>query len=148
MPSLVELLGKDPVRAQVVADCCDLVDNQVKSKGFVIKSGYAAVKAIKKKFVPETVDGLLDEWLAKLQPHYDRWAQTKQPPQFSEYVIARSGDVAEDLLSVTDARAERTTHTTARKLYMKMRDSAKQNVVEAIPDLSRLIERHMAAQAA
>jgi hypothetical protein len=148
MPTLVELLGNDPVRPQVVADCVELIDAHVKQKGLVIKSAYATIKAIKKKFVPETVDGLLDDWLGKLQPHYERWSQAKQPPSFAEYVIARSDDVAEDLLSVTDARAERTSHTTAKKMYMKMRDGAKKNVIEAIPDLSRMIERHLAKQQA
>lgn len=144
MATLVEQLGKEPVRTQVVSDCVDLVDAQVKQKGFIMKSAYATIKAIKKRFVPEVVDGLLDEWLGKLQPHYDKWATTKQGP-FSDYVIARSDDVAEDLLSVTDARAQKTSHTTAKKMYERMRDSAKKNVVEAIPELSRMIERHLAA---
>ena len=144
MPSLVEQLGKEPLRPQVVADCVELVDAQVKQKGFVIKSAYATIKAIKKRFVPEVVEGLLDEWLDKLQPHYDKWAAAKQST-FSDYVIARSDDVAEDLLSVTDARAQKTSHTTAKKMYLRMRDSAKRNVVEAIPELSRMIERHLAA---
>ena len=107
-----------------------------------MKSAYATIKAIKKKFVPEVVDSLLDDWMSKLQPHYDKWAAAKQST-FSDYVIARSDDVAEDLLSVTDSRAEKTSHTTAKKMYMRMRDSAKKNVVEAIPELSRMIERHL-----
>lgn len=144
MPSLVEQLGKEPVRAQVVNDCVELIDAQVKQKGFVIKSAYATIKAIKKRFVPEVVDSLLDDWLKKLQPHYDKWGAAKQGP-FSDYVIARSDDVAEDLLSVTDERAQKTSHTTAKKMYQRMRDSAKRNVVEAIPDLSRMLERHLAA---
>jgi hypothetical protein len=144
MPSLVEQLGKDPVRQQVVSDCVELIDSQVKQKGFVIKSAYATIKAIKKRFVPETVDGLLDEWLGKLQPHYDKWSAAKQS-SFSDYVISRSDDVAEDLLAVTDERAQKTSHTTAKKMYQRMRDSAKRNVVEAIPELSRMLERHLAA---
>lgn len=145
MPTLVEQLGKDPVRALVIADCVDLIDAQVKQKGFVIKSAYGVIKGIKKKFVPETVDALLDDWLDKLQPHYDKWAAAPATTTFPDYVIARSDDVAEDLLKVTDGRAEKTTHTTAKKMYFKMRDGAKRNVVEAIPDLSRLIEKHLAA---
>jgi hypothetical protein len=144
MPSLVEQLGKEPPRQQVVADCVDLIDAQVKQKGFVIKSAYATIKAIKKRFVPEVVDGLLDDWLQKLQPHHDKWSAAKQG-SFSDYVISRSDDVAEDLLSVTDARAQKTSHTTAKKMYQRMRDTAKKNVVEAIPELSRMIERHLAA---
>ena len=144
MAYLVEKLGSEPLRPLVINDCVDLIDAQVKQKGFVMKSAYATIKAIKKKFVFETVDALLDDWMGKIQPHYDRWLVSK-PSSFSDYIIARSEDVAEDLLSVTDARAEKTSHTTAKKMYMRMRDSAKKNVVEAIPELSRMIERHIAA---
>jgi hypothetical protein len=148
MPTLVEQLGKDPVRPQVIADCVDLIDAQVKQKGFVIKSAYGVIKGIKKKFVPETVDALLDDWLGKLQPHYDKWAAAPANVSFSDYVVARSDEVAEDLLQVTDSRAEKTSHTTAKKMYFKMRDGAKRNVVEAIPELSKMIEKHLSTQSA
>ena len=142
MPSLVELLAKDPVRPHVIEDCVELIESQVKQKGFIIKSAYATIKAIKKKFIPEVVDTMLDEWLGKLQPHFDRWSANKTS-SFSDYVVARSEDVAEDLLSVTDSRAARTSHTTAKKMYGRMRDGAKKNVVEAIPALGRMIEKHL-----
>ena len=144
MSSLVEKLAKDPVRPLVITDCVELIEAQVKQKGFIIKSAYATIKALKKRMIPEVVDALLDDWLTKLQPHYDRWVASKTST-FSDYVIARGDEVAEDLLSVTDERAKKTSHTTAKKLYMRLRDSAKRNVVEAIPELSRLIERHLTA---
>jgi hypothetical protein len=144
MSSLVEKLAKDPVRPLVIADCVELIDAQVKQKGFVIKSAYATIKAIKKRFVPEVVDGMLDDWLDKLQPHYDQWSASKTST-FSDYVVARGDVVAEDLLSVTDGRAERTSHTTAKKMYGRMRDGAKKNVIEAIPALAKMIEKHIAA---
>ena len=108
----------------------------------MIKSAYAVIKGIKKKFVPEVVDALLDDWLGKLQPHYEKWSASKSS-SFSDYLVSRSDDVAEDLLSVTDARAEKTSHTTAKKMYFKMRDGAKKNVVDAMPDLSKTLEKHM-----
>src|SRR5689334_10280321 len=144
MSSLVEMLAKDPVRPLVIEDCVELIEAQVKQKGFVIKSAYAAIKAIKKRFVSETVDGMLDEWLGKISPHYDKWSASKAST-FHDYLVARSDDVAEDLLSVTDARAERTSHTTAKKMYARMRDGAKRNVIEAIPALGKLLEKHIAA---
>ena len=73
MSSLLEKLAKDPVRPLVLADSVDLIEAQVKQKGFLIKSAYATIKAIKKRFIPEVVDSLLDEWLGKLQPHYEKW---------------------------------------------------------------------------
>jgi hypothetical protein len=144
MSNLVELLGKEPLRAQVIGECVDLIDAQVKQKGMFIRSAYATVKAIKRRFVPEVVDTLLDDWLGKLQPHYDRWAAQKSTT-FPDYIVSRSDEVAEDLLSVTDERAQKTSHTTAKKMYMRMRDGAKKNVVEAIPELVKLIDKHLTA---
>ena len=143
MSSLVEMLAKDPMRPPVIADCVELIEAQVKQKGFVIKSAYATIKAIKKRFVPDTVDGMLDDWLDKISPHYDKWV-TNKSSTFSDYLVARSDDVAEDLLSVTDSRAAKTSHTTAKKMYGRMRDGAKKNVIEAIPALAKLIEKHLA----
>jgi hypothetical protein len=144
MPSLVEKLAQGPARAVTINDCVELIDGQVKQRGFVIKSAYATIKAIKKRFIPEVVDSMLDEWLGKLQPHYEKWLANKSST-FSDYVVARGDDVAEDLLSVTDARAARTSHTTAKKMYSRMREGAKQNVIEAIPALGQMIEKRLAA---
>jgi hypothetical protein len=144
MATIVEQLGKPPKRGTVIEDCCSLIDAQVKQKGFIIKSAYATIKAVKRGFIPEVVDALLDEWLGKLQPHHDKWAANKSTG-LADYLIARSDEVAEDLLSVTDARAEKSSHGTAKKMYSKMRDGAKRNVVEAIPDLARLVEKHLNA---
>jgi hypothetical protein len=143
MPNLVEHIAKPPIRELVIAECVELIDAQVKQKGILIKSAYATIKAIKRKFVPEVVDALLDDWLTKLQPHYDKWSASK-PSTLEAYLVARGDDVAEDLLSVTDNRAAKTTHTTAKKMYLRMRDGAKKNVIEAIPDLAKLIEKHLA----
>jgi len=143
-PSLVEQLGKEPVRTQVIDECRELIDAQVKQKGFVIKTAYSTVKALKKTFIPEVVDSLLDDWLGKLQPHYEKWQAQPTKGSFSDYLVARSDDVAEALLSVTDERADKTTHGTAKKMYHRMRDTAKKNVIDAIPDLSKLIEKRLA----
>jgi hypothetical protein len=138
------MLAKEPNRPKMITDCVELIDAQVKQKGFVIKSAYAAVKAIKKTFVAETVDGMLDEWLDKIQPHYEKWTATKSS-SFRDFLTARGEDVAEDLLKVTDGRAEKSSHGTAKKMYARMRDGAKKNVVEAIPSLGSMLEKHLTA---
>lgn len=147
---LKERLGTDPVRSRLIADCADLIDAQVKAKtgigGMAIKGAYGTIKRIKKGFVPEVIDGMLDDWLGKLQGHYDTWASGSSG-MFAEFLAARSEDVAEDLLTVTDERAERTSHKTAKRAYHKMRGSAKVHVTEAVPDLARIIERHLQATA-
>ena len=94
---LVDTLGREPVRPKVIEETVGLIDSQVKTKGFLIKGAYSTIKTIKKGFVAETVDALLDDWLGRLQPHYDKW-ETAKSSTFADYVIARSDDVAEDLL--------------------------------------------------
>jgi hypothetical protein len=146
MSSLKERIGKEPLRAKVIADCVTLIDAQVKNKGFMIKAAYATIKTIKRRFVPEVVDGLLDEWLDKIQPHFDKWEAAKSTA-LADFMVSRSDDVAEDLLSVTDERAKTTSHTRAKKMYEKMRPAAKKDVIEAIPELAKMIERHLSEQA-
>ena len=144
--TLRERLGTEPARPRVVAECVTLVDKQVKAKsgfsGVAVKGAYGTIKRIKKRFVPEVINGLLDDWLEKLQPYYDTFTSGKSG-SFAEFLTARSDEVAEDLLSVTDERAEGTKHKTAGKAYKRMRPSAKKNVVEAIPELAELIERNL-----
>ena len=144
--NLKDCLAIDPHRPQVVADCAALVDDQVKQKsgltGVAIKAAYTTIKSIKKGFVPEVIDDLLDDWLTKLQPFYDTWA-AGAGGTLAGYLATRTEDVAEALLEVTDERAEKSKHGTARKAYQKMRGSAKKHVMEAIPPLGRLLERHL-----
>lgn len=150
--NLKEYLGAPPVRDRVVADCVTLIEDQVKGKGglsgVAIRTAYATIKAVKKGFITEVVESMLDEWLERLQRHYDTWSDGARDQRLSDFLVARSDDVAEDLLSVTDRRAETTRHKTAKKAYLKMRGSAKNNVVEAIPDLGRMLERRLEAEAA
>ncbi|HET6611721.1 MAG TPA: hypothetical protein VFG83_07025 [Kofleriaceae bacterium] len=144
-PTLAEALTTPEHRPQVIAECVDLVDDEVRSKsglgGVAIKGAYVTVKKIKPKFIPEVIDGLLDEWIAKMEPYYATWREGGQGA-FADFITARSEDVAEDLLTVTDDKAQTTSHKTVRRAYAKMRPSAKRNVALAIPKLGRLVERH------
>jgi hypothetical protein len=144
--TLADYVGAPPARDRVVADCASLVDEEVKSKGGIsgvaIKGAYGTVKAIKPRFVPEVINALLDDWVAKLEPYYARW-RSAGGGSLAEYLTARSEDVAEDLLKVTDERAGNSKHKTASKLYGKMRPSAKRNVAAAIPKLGALMEKHV-----
>ena len=149
MSNLQERLGVDPTRSQLVADCETMIDTQVKQKGglggVAIKGAYGTIKRVKKGFVTEVIDQLLDEWLGKLQHYYDNWTSDGSEGTLADYISSRSEDVAEDLLAVTDERAESTRHATARKAYQKMRGSAKKHVTEAVPELARIIQRHVEA---
>ena len=145
---LADYVAKEPAREQVVTDCDALIDGEVKAKsglsGVAIKGAYKTVKAIKPRFVPEVVNALLDDWVAKLEPYYGKW-RASGSGTLTEFLTSRSDDVAEDLLQVTDQRSAGSKHKTASKLYKRMRPSAKRNVSAAIPKLGALMERQIDA---
>jgi hypothetical protein len=142
--SIAEKMTKPPQREAVVQDCCTLIDEEVKSKGgfsgIAVKTAYGVVKAVKPGFIKEVVDHLLDEFTAKLVPHYDAWEQAGKPGGFGDYLAARP-QVAEELLQVTDGRAAKSKNGTVRSMYQKMRGSARDNVEKALPRLGALVEK-------
>ena len=143
--TLADKIGSDPTRSTVIDECQNLVDDEVKAKrgmsGAAIKLGYKTVKAIKPGFVRGVIDHLLDDWLTELEPFHGSWQ--KAGGSFAEFVTARSDEVAEAMLSVTDRAAGETKHKTAAKMYKKMRPSAKDNVVSALRKLGAIIEKHL-----
>src|SRR3954454_19863525 len=108
MSTLKDILTRPGIRPQVIADCERLIEEEVSSKGLAgipIKAAYAIVKAVKPGFVPEVVDHMLDDFSDRLDPIYQA-AVTKNEP-VSAYFNARTGEVAEALLAITDLRAQR-----------------------------------------
>jgi hypothetical protein len=132
-------------RGAVVADLQDFVDKEVAGKGGlsggVIKTGYAAVKRVKPGIIRNAIDSMLDEFVAALEPHWDAY-QAQPVPGFGAYLAGRPHEVAQSLLAVTDRRAERSSRAAVTSVYGKLRPKGEQNVIEALPRLGDLVERH------
>ena len=147
MPTLAEQISTPQKRPGLIKDLAKLVDEEVASKGGLsgigIKTAYGLVKAIKPGFVPDVIEGMIDDCIIKLEPIY---AETVTAGgSVARGFSSRAPAVADALLSVTDQRAEKTTHNTAKKAYQKLRPSAKRNVEEAVPRLGELLEKHTKA---
>ena len=144
--SLAEKMTQPPARDLVVKECCTLIDEEVKSKGglsgIAVKGAYGVVKAVKPRFVGEVVDAMLDDWIGKLEPYWTAWQANGAGKPFPDHLAARGAEVAEALLAVTDQRAKGAKNATVKKMYERMRPSAKKHVEEALPRLGRLVERH------
>ena len=144
MGSLVEALTDGSKKADVVKDCCALIDAEVKEKGGIsglaIKAGYGTVKGIKPGFVEKAVEDLLPEFAKALDPIYtDAKTQNKG---VADYFNSNTSRVADALLSITDAKAARAKSGVAKGAYDKLRSSAKKNVEQAVPRLGKLIEKY------
>jgi hypothetical protein len=146
MSTLQEILTRPGTRPQVIADCERVVEEEVDSKGLAglpLKAGYKIVKAIKPGFVSEVIDHMLDDFAGRLDPLYQQAVSRNEP--VTAFFNARTGEVAEALLSITDTRAQRAKNQTLKSLYEKLRSSAKKHVELAVPRISRLVGKYAAA---
>ena len=144
MPTLPEVLTSEAKKPGVVEDCCALIDAEVKDKGGIsglaIKAGYGAIKGVKPGFVKNVVSDLLPEFARALDPLYQE-AQTAGQP-VGAFFASRSDRVAEALLAITDAKAQKSKNGLVKGTYDKLRASAKKNVEAAVPRLGRMLESH------
>lgn len=144
MKSLKEALGVEPERKSMVRETLDLIDAEVRSKGglsgFAIKGAYKVVKAVKPGFIVDVVNGLLDDFLEALEPI---WKDSEGPGDFSSRLLRFKNRAAEALLGVTDRKARRAKTITVKKLYDRLRPTAKGHVEASIPRLSQLLRRQL-----
>ncbi len=144
MATLTEVLSDETKKGQVVKDCCELIEAEVKDKGGIsglaIKAGYSTVKGIKPGFIEKAVTDLLPDFAKALDPLCDDARAASKP--ITDYFSANAPKVADALLAITDAKADRAKSGVAKSAYEKLRGSAKKNVEAAAPRLGRMIEKH------
>ncbi|MEV2220744.1 hypothetical protein AB0M12_01945 [Nocardia vinacea] len=143
--ALSESLLDDAKRTAFLADAKEVLDAEVSDKGgasgLAVKGGYAAVKKISPSIVPDALESLAPKLVSQLEPYWQEYVATGSG-QFADLLVAKSDEVAEALLAVTDARADASTRPALKKVYSSMRSSAKKNVIEALPRLGDLVQRH------
>lgn len=146
MGTLKDKLMKSDIRPKLISDCAAVVDSEVASKkgigGMVIKTGYKAFTALKPNIVPEAVDYLLNDFVEKLDVHYETFSKSGET-SFEGWARPRDMQIANDLLGVTDAIIARSSKTALKKIYAGMRKVAERNVAQAIPAVGRLVDRYM-----
>jgi hypothetical protein len=147
MPSLQDKLLTPANRPSLIRDCGRLVDEEVDKKsgltGLAIKAAFRTVKAVKPGFIEHVIDGLLDEWVAKLDGHFQRYVEAGSQGTFGAFASKDASAVAEKLLEVTDGRAHKVEHKTVATLYQKLRPNAKDHVVTSVPGLGRVVDKYL-----
>lgn len=143
MASLADKLLDKAHRAKVVGDCARLVDEEVAGKGglsgIAVKGAYAIVKKIKPSIVPDAIDNLLPDFAARLDPFYQDFVAKGIDQPFVAFLTPKAGEVAQALLAITDARAERSDNKTLRSAYQKLRPTGVKHVEAAVPGIARVI---------
>jgi hypothetical protein len=143
MATLPEFLTTDK-KEQVVDDCCSLIEAEVKDKGGIsglaIKAGYSAVKGVKPGFVRNVVSDLLPEFAQALDPVWQDAKKDGKP--VAPFFNSNQSRVADALLAITDAKAQRSKSAVVKGAYDKLRGSAKKNVEAAVPRLGEMVQKY------
>ncbi|BAZ48399.1 hypothetical protein NIES4103_10070 [Nostoc sp. NIES-4103] len=133
-------------KAQVVDDCCNMIEAQLAAKsgisGIALKTAFAALKGIKPGYIPYVVEQILPQCLTALDPIWNEGLDKGDPV---EYLITSRDRTADALLSVTDNRIKSVKRQIVRGTYEKFRGSAKQHVEEAVPDFAKVIDNYTKA---
>ncbi len=144
MTSLTDALS-DPRRVDtVVTDCVLLLEEEVATKkgisGIGIKTGFKAVRSAKPGFLAAVIHHLLPEFTAALDPVYQE--ALAKGTSITPYFEQNAGRIADDLLAITDRKAQASHNRILQGAYSKLRGIAKKHVEHAVPRLARLVEKH------
>jgi hypothetical protein len=142
---LSDILLNENNRDNVVDDCVKLIEKQVGSAGglggLALKAAYSTVKGIRADYCAQVVDQLLPEISIALDP---MWAEAVNNGSPVAYLTERKAQVADQLLQISDKKAENSTRAVVKGAYAKLRPSAKTYVENGIPDLAEIINKHSA----
>jgi hypothetical protein len=146
MSKLADKLPLPDKRDEIVDACLRLLEDEVRKKrgvsGLAVKAGFKMMKAFKPGAVRNAIDAMFDEFIEALEPHHTDFEGDDGGGTFGAFMKTRSGRIAEDLVGVTDRRADTSKHKTLVKGYRKMRPSAVRNVDEAVPGLADVMDRY------
>ncbi|MCC3409619.1 MAG: hypothetical protein JGK17_29525 [Microcoleus sp. PH2017_10_PVI_O_A] len=143
---LSDILLNENNRDNFVDDCVKLIDKQVAAApglgGLALKAAYSTVKGIRADYCAQVVDQLLPEISIALDP---MWTEAVNNGSPVAYLTERKGQVADQLLQISDKKAENSTRAVVKGAYAKLRPSAKSYVENGIPDLAEIINKHTAS---
>lgn len=144
MGSLVEVLKDNAKRQLVLNDCEQLLDDEVSDKkgfsGTGVKVVFKAVKTLKQGMIRHTLDDLVDELAAKVDPFWLKCQEEGADP--ARYFTSNKVAIANEFLSITDGRAKASKHSTIVKSYQQLRPKAVEYIGDAMPRFGRLVAKH------
>ena len=143
--TLQEFLLTPENQPKVIADCHTLIQEEISDKsgisGAAVKLAYKTVNTFAPGHVGYLLESLLPGIVDQLEPY---WADfgASGGSGFGDYLAKRGDEVAEALLSVTDARAAASERPTIIRAYRSVRGSAAKHVQAALPHVGDLVLKY------
>lgn len=146
MKELADILLASQHKKAVIADCVQLIESHVASrggiKGMALKTGLSMLKKAKPGILERATGYLLPEFIAALEPLYQE-SQRSDKTGFDVFLQKNAKRAAEALLKVADRRVEDSDSNTVKTTYARMRGGAEGEVLAVIPGLSRLLDSYL-----
>jgi hypothetical protein len=143
--TLQETLLTPDTKPQVTADCMTLIQREVSAKsgisGTAVKLAYKTVNAFASGYLQSMVESLIPDMIAKLEPYWADFSASGASG-FGDYLVKRSDEVSDALLSVTDQRAAASDRPTIIKAYRSVRGGAAKHVAAALPAVGALVQKY------
>lgn len=145
--NLSDILLPAGALAQITGDAKTLVEAELDTKSGVsaaaLKVAYKAVTAVAPGYYQTTLDIIVPNALANLQPFWTDF-QAAGGGSFGEYLVKRGDEATEAMLRVTDDMTNGSDHPAVVKAYQAIRGSAAKNVEAALPAVGALVEKYAA----
>lgn len=139
------VIQEPSVKASIVADCAQLIETQVNTKGGIsglaLKAAYTVVKGLNAHYIPGAIGRLLPPLFEALNALWEEGTQAGDPVG---YLVQHRSRTANTILSITDSRV-RNAPAVVKSTYGKMRASIQGDVEEAIPELAQILGKHLCA---
>jgi hypothetical protein len=143
--TLQEFLLTPENQPKVIADCHTLIQEEISDKsgisGATVKLAYKTVNTFAPGHVNYLLESLLPGIVDKLEPYWADFSASGGSG-FGDYLAKRGDEVAEALLSVTDARAAASERPTIIRAYRSVRGSAAKHVQAALPHVGDLVLKY------
>jgi hypothetical protein len=143
--TLREMLLAPQIKPQVVADCQELVKQELSAKSGIsataIKVAYKVVTTFAPGYYQSAIESMLPDMTDQLEPF---WADfiTTGGSEFGDYLAKRGDEVAEALLVVTDTMAGGSERATVVKAYKSVRGGASKHIEAALPNLGAMVQKY------
>jgi len=143
--TLQEILLAPDTQPKVLEDCYELLQQEVSDlsgvSGTAVKLAYKTVNAFASGHIRFMIGELAPGMIVQLEPY---WADfhTAGGTDFGDFLTKHGDEVAQALLTVTDARAEASDRPTIIKAYRSVRGGAGKHIQAALPRLGDLVVKY------
>ncbi|GJN43331.1 hypothetical protein CAT723_18100 [Corynebacterium ammoniagenes] len=145
MANLSQLL-EPRTRPGLITDLTELIQHTVAEQsgisGMAIKGAVSTATRINADIIPKGINQMLPDMLGDLEP---RWAEFEKAgaTDFGTFLEKDSAEVSDAVMSTADRHAERINVAPLAKTYKSLRNKGAKIVEGKVPELGRILQKHM-----